>query len=45
MTLNAINETFSKEEWEVLQAIKLKSKLTWHNFIISAAKDWDKNNR
>lgn len=42
MAIYAINETFSKEEWDILQAIKLKSGLTWKKFILEAAQDWDR---
>lgn len=40
MAIYGINEKFSKEEWEILQSIKLRSGLTWHNFIMKVAKDW-----
>lgn len=42
--LHPINETFSEEEWSVLKPIKLKSGLNWHDFILMAAKEWDKSN-
>lgn len=45
MPIYGINETFSEEEWDELQAIKIRSGLTWHNFIIKASKDWDRINR
>ena len=41
----AINETFTEEEFMELKAIKKKSGLIWHDFIIEASKDWDRIER
>lgn len=35
--MNAVNETFSKEEWQGLKALKKELNLSWHDFIIQGA--------
>jgi len=41
MAIQALHEKFDEREWSELQDIKKRAGLTWHDFILKAARRFD----